>query len=99
MDYKNHIVGPNYAIQGNILSGQAILDSMEARFLATPGPLADKLMAALQGANVPGADTRCLANGTSSLSAFLRVAKPNDLPGAFYLDLNGPCGVFEYIYE
>lgn len=34
-DYKAHIVGPTYAIQGNILLGQAILDSMEARFLNT----------------------------------------------------------------
>lgn len=30
--YANHIVGPNYAIQGNILLGPQILDSMEARF-------------------------------------------------------------------
>lgn len=89
-DYKAHIVGPTYAIQGNILLGQQILDSMEARFLNTPGTLAEKLMATLQGANVPGADTRCLSNGTSSLSAFVRVARPDDLPGAFYLDLNVP---------
>lgn len=32
-DYKNHVLGPNYSIQGNILLGQEILDSMEARFL------------------------------------------------------------------
>lgn len=89
-DYKNHITGPNYSIQGNILSGQAILDSMEARFLQAQGTLADRLMAALQGANVPGADTRCLSNGTSSLSAFIRVAKPNDQPNALYLHLNVP---------
>jgi uncharacterized Ntn-hydrolase superfamily protein len=87
-DYKNHIVGKNYAIQGNILSGQAILDSMEARFLAAQGSLADRLMEALQGANEPGADTRCLAGGTSSLSAFIRVAKRGDTTGTFYLDLN-----------
>ncbi len=90
LDYKNHIIGPNYAIQGNILSGQAILDSMEARFLQTQGSLADRLMAAMQGANVPGADSRCLNNGTSSLSAFIRVAKPNDQPNALYLHLNVP---------
>jgi len=54
-NYKNHIIGPNYAIQGNILLGQHILDSMEARFLNEPGDLACKLMAALQGAKVPGA--------------------------------------------
>lgn len=87
-NYKNHITGPGYSIQGNILLGQQILDSMQARFLNTTGPLAKRLMAALQGANVPGADTRCLSNGTSSLSAFLRVAKPTDGPDAPSLDLN-----------
>lgn len=89
-DYKNHVVGKNYSIQGNILLGQQILDSMEVRFLNTPGPLADRLMAALQGANVVGADTRCTNNGTSSLSAFLRVAQPNDPDGEPSLSLNVP---------
>ena len=87
-NYKSDITGPTYAIQGNILSGQAILDSMEARFLRATGPLACRLMESLQGANVPGADSRCLNNGTSSLSAFIRVAQPGDSPGNLYLDLN-----------
>lgn len=90
LDWKGHRTGPNYAIQGNILSGPEILDSMEVRFLRATGALADRLMYALQGANVPGADTRCLANGTSSLSAFLRVAKPTDPPTAIHLSLNVP---------
>lgn len=77
-NYKNHILGPNYSIQGNILLGQQILDSMESRFLAEEGDLACKLMAALQGANIIGADTRCAANGTSSLFAFVKVAQPTD---------------------
>ena len=88
LDYKNHVTGPTYAIQGNILLGQEILDSIEARFIAAQGNLACKLMAALQGANVPGADTRCLIEGTSSLSAFIRVAQPGDTTGIFTLDLN-----------
>ncbi|MBI5914008.1 MAG: DUF1028 domain-containing protein [Bacteroidetes bacterium] len=88
--YANHIVGATYAIQGNILLGPEILDSMQARFLAEPGALAKKLMAALQGANVPGADTRCTIQGTSSRSAFLRVSKPTDSPDSFYLELNIP---------
>ena len=75
------IVGPNYSIQGNILLGQAVLDSMESRFLNEPGDLACKLMAALQGANMIGADTRCSSNGTSSLFAFVKVAKPTDTFG------------------
>lgn len=81
LDYKGHITSNTYAIQGNILSGPEILDSMEARFLRANGDLACKLMAALQGANVVGADSRCAANGTSSLFAFLKVAQPSDTFG------------------
>ncbi|HRI60376.1 MAG TPA: DUF1028 domain-containing protein [Saprospiraceae bacterium] len=90
LDWKGHKTGPTYAIQGNILLGPAIIDSIEARFLAATGTLSDRLMAALQGANVVGADTRCTDNGTSSLSAFLRVAKPGDADDSLYLDLNVP---------
>jgi uncharacterized Ntn-hydrolase superfamily protein len=77
-DWKGHLTGPNYSIQGNILLDESILLNMENNFLNTTGTLADKLMAALQGANVVGADTRCINNGTSSLFAFLKVAQPND---------------------
>ncbi len=80
-DYKNHITGSNYSIQGNILLGQEVLDSIESRFLKAEGSLACKLMAALQGANMVGADSRCAANGTSSLFAFVKVAQPNDAFG------------------
>jgi len=88
MDYKNHILGTNYAIQGNILLNEQILINIENNFNNTIGTLSDKLMAALQGANIPGADSRCLDNGTSSLSAFIRVAEPFDEPDNFLLDLN-----------
>lgn len=90
LDWKGHRLGANYAIQGNILLGPQILDSMEARFLAATGSLSDRLMTCLQGANVPGADSRCLQNGTSSLSAFVRVAKPGDADDNLWLDLNVP---------
>ncbi|MCK9450908.1 MAG: DUF1028 domain-containing protein [Bacteroidales bacterium] len=90
MDWKGHYTGANYSIQGNILLGQAIIDSIEARFLRTEGSLADKLMAALQGANVVGADTRCAPEGVSSLSAFLRVAQADNEADSLYLDLNVP---------
>lgn len=90
LNWKGHKLGTNYSIQGNILLGPEILDSMEARFLAATGPLSDRLMACLQGANVPGADSRCLQNGTSSLSAFIRVAKPGDADDSLSLDLNVP---------
>ena len=96
MDYKNHITGSNYAIQGNILLGQAILEQMEINFLNTQGSLANKLMAALQGAKIPGADSRCLDEGVSSLSAFIRVARLGDSDGNYYLDLNVPSTPFGF---
>lgn len=78
-DYKGHITGPNYSIQGNILIGPEVLTEMEEAFLNTQGSLANKLMAAMQGAKIAGADSRCLNRGTSSTSAFLTVYKPTDL--------------------
>ncbi len=48
-DYKNHVTGPGYAIQGNILLGQVIIDTMQYAFLNTSGPLADRLMKTLTG--------------------------------------------------
>ena len=87
MDYKGHITGPTYAIQGNILLGEEILIQMENNFINAEGTLGDRLIAAIQGANVPGADTRCLNDGISSLSSFIRVANSNDSPNDVFLDL------------
>jgi uncharacterized Ntn-hydrolase superfamily protein len=88
-NWKGHLNGPTYSIQGNILQGPHIIDSMKARYLNTPGMLAIKLMAALQGAKVVGADTRCSTYNTSSSSAFIRVAKSTDpLNGPYWCDLN-----------
>ena len=87
LDAANHLASDQYAIQGNILIANHVLDSMEARFLRAEGSLAIRLMEALQGANIPGADSRCLNDGISSKSSFLRVAKPDDPENAFYLDL------------
>lgn len=85
LSYANHITGNvegiYYSIQGNILLSQTILDSMEARFIREEGDLACRLMAALQGAKVVGADTRCASNGSSSLFAFVKVAAPTDVYG------------------
>ena len=86
-DWKGHINGINYAIQGNILLSEDILVGIEEGFLNTNGSLDQKLMAAMQGAKVPGAHTRCLDEGISTLSAFIRVAKYND-ENDYYIDLN-----------
>jgi uncharacterized Ntn-hydrolase superfamily protein len=80
-DYKGHILGPNYSIQGNILLGKQVLDSMESGFKRAKGDLACKLMAAMRGAKMVGADSRCAPNGSSSLFAFLKVSAPSDTFG------------------
>lgn len=90
-DEKGHRLGANYAIQGNILISQDVLDDMEAAFLNTSGPLCEKLMAVMQAAKRPGADSRCLSFNISSASAFIRVAKPTDTDSSYgnlWLDLN-----------
>jgi uncharacterized Ntn-hydrolase superfamily protein len=76
--WAGHITGPGYAIQGNILLGPEIVQDMETAYLTTPGKLGDRLMAALQAANVPGADTRCLPDDKPALSAFIKVIRPGD---------------------
>jgi len=89
-DYKGHIIGRNYAIQGNILLGPEVLEGMEAGFNSVDGPLHAKLMAAMQGANIAGADSRCLPFGTSSTTSYLKVTKPTDIEGQPYISLNNP---------
>ncbi len=86
--------GMYYAIQGNILDTstggggrQDILDDMETSFRNATGTLADKLMAALQGAKRVGGDNRCINSGNSGLASFVRVQKPTDPVGNPSLDL------------
>lgn len=88
-NYKNHVTGSGYSIQGNILLGQIIIDTMQTAFLNTEGPLADKLMATLQAAKILGADTRCAARGTSSQSGFVKVVRIGD-GGTPYLQIVVP---------
>ncbi len=86
-DWKGHITGPGYAIQGNILLGPEIIDSMEYEFLSTSGPLEERLMAALEAAKVPGADTRCLGQNKSAISAFIKVVRPGDGPTPYLYEV------------
>ena len=88
IDFKGHKIGDTYAIQGNILLGQSILDDMEEAFLTQYGTFEEKLMASLMAANVVGADTRCTPYGTPSISAFIRVSNPNDYGDHLFMDIN-----------
>jgi len=87
-DYKDDVQGATYSVQGNILLNATVLENMENNFNNTPGTLADRLMAAMQGANFAGADSRCLAAGTSSTTAYLIVYAEDDAPGEPSIRLN-----------
>ena len=50
--------GPNYAIQGNILAGEAVVTSMERAFLDTKGSLAQRMYAAMIAGENAGGDSR-----------------------------------------
>jgi len=50
--------GPGYAIQGNILAGEAVVTSMERAYLETEGTLAERLYAALVAGDAEGGDAR-----------------------------------------
>jgi uncharacterized Ntn-hydrolase superfamily protein len=51
--------GPGYAVQGNILAGEAVVAAMERAFLDSKGqPLAERLLAALVAGDAAGGDSR-----------------------------------------
>lgn len=50
--------GQNYAVQGNILAGEAVVAAMEKTFLETEGTLASRLYAALMAGEKNGGDSR-----------------------------------------
>ncbi len=69
--------GRNYACQGNILAGEAVVAAMERAFLDTKGTLADRLYAALSAGDAKGGDAR------GRQSAALLVVKKNAGYGGF----------------
>lgn len=85
-----------YAIQGNVLTGGAVLAAAEIALYSTPGDLATKLMAAMEAARQYGGDGRCSCSENtptacgspppsftkSSDIAFMIVARPGDIDGS-----------------
>jgi uncharacterized Ntn-hydrolase superfamily protein len=52
--------GPwRYAIQGNVLTAQAVIDAAEQALLQTPGDGSQRVMAAMEAARALGGDGRC----------------------------------------
>ena len=78
------VAGPGYAIQGNIVAGEAVVKEMERAFLESKGELAVRLLAALVAGQAAGGDKRGMQ------SAALLVVRPSDEYPEYrtrYLDL------------
>jgi uncharacterized Ntn-hydrolase superfamily protein len=56
--WAGHRVGDGYAVQGNILAGEAVVAEMERAFLETGGSLAERLVASLEAGQAAGGDAR-----------------------------------------
>jgi uncharacterized Ntn-hydrolase superfamily protein len=50
--------GENYAVQGNILAGEAVVAAMESAFVNTRGTLAERMYASLVAGDAHGGDAR-----------------------------------------
>lgn len=84
LPWAGHIVGENFACQGNILAGKEVVEAMAAAFLQTSGTLAERLLSALFAGQKAGGDRR------GQQSAALLVVKEKGGYGGFndrYIDL------------
>ena len=62
-DWKGHRCGRDYCAQGNILAGPEVVDAMAASIESSTGPLAERLMDALDAAELAGGDARGKQSG------------------------------------
>lgn len=69
-DWKGHFCKENFCVQGNTLTGGDVLDEMAKAFEAAKGPLAERLVTALDAGQAAGGDRRGMQ------AAALMVVKP-----------------------
>jgi len=89
-----------YAIQGNILTGAAVVTDAEKAVKNTNGDLAQKLMAGMQAARAKGGDGRCSRYNKSAHVGYMIIARQGDkdgtqcnasvgcATGTYYMNLN-----------
>ena len=58
LDWAGHRVGPGFAVQGNILAGEAVVDEMARACTETLGSLVERLVVALEAGQAAGGDRR-----------------------------------------
>lgn len=96
-DFANGLTGVfgeyDYAIQGNVLTGNQVILDCEAAFLGTDGDLGERMIAAMEAARDVGGDGRCSCSvsapascGTpppnftyASYNAFMAIARFGDI--------------------
>ncbi|MGB7873779.1 MAG: DUF1028 domain-containing protein [Anaerolineales bacterium] len=76
-EWAGGLTGPGYAIQGNILVGEQVVNAMQKSFLETEGNLPSRLYAALLAGDRSGGDRR------GRQSAAIYVVKPKGGYGGF----------------
>jgi uncharacterized Ntn-hydrolase superfamily protein len=74
-DWKGHKCGVNYCAQGNTLAGPEVVDAMARSFEESSGPLAERLLDALEAGQAQGGDRRGVQ------SASLMILKPLAIQG------------------
>jgi len=74
-DWKGHKCGVNYCAQGNTLAGPEVVDAMARSFESSTGPLAERLLDALEAGQAQGGDRRGVQ------SASLMILKPLAIQG------------------
>jgi uncharacterized Ntn-hydrolase superfamily protein len=57
-DWAGHETGDGFAVQGNILAGEAVVAEMARAFRETAGSLAERLVASLEAGQAAGGDSR-----------------------------------------
>ena len=58
LDWAGHLVGAGFAVQGNILAGEAVVGEMARAYETTGGSLVHRLVAALEAGQAAGGDKR-----------------------------------------
>lgn len=75
MDWNRHKCGVNYCVQGNVLEGPEFIDAMSRSFESTTGPVAERLIDALDAGQAQGGERRGMQ------SASLMILKPLAIQG------------------
>jgi hypothetical protein len=97
-----------YAVQGNVLTGQAVVDATAAALESTAGDMGQRLIAAMEAGTTFGGDGRCSCSSSAptscgapppdfdvaSKSGFIIVARMGDLDGI--CDQTVGCGNGDY---